>query len=272
MIARSLSLSLAVLAASSTVAYACKPDAKNRIDIYPTASELPENLLRIYIYYPRPMAATEGQKHVALLDAQGQRVNGAFLATNQDLWSPDRSRLTLLLDPGRVKSGLEAHEALGRALVPGQVYSLVVSGAAKDAQDCPLAQQDATHSFLVTDADVETPDPATWSVKEPRLGSLDPLHVDLGSTHDHLSMAYRLRVVDDEAEIVPGSIGLGSDEKTWLFTPRRPWRDVSYDLVIDQRLEDLAGNRPGVLFDRPISSEPTEWKNRLPFAPTSSAD
>lgn len=271
MIARSLSLSLAVVLAASTVAHACPPVAENRLDIYPTASELPENLLRIYIYYPRPMAVTEGQHHVTLLDAQGRRVNGAFLATNQELWSPDRRRLTLLFDPGRVKSGLEAHEALGRALVPGQSYSLVVSGAAKDAQGCPLAM-DATHSFLVTDADFETPDPATWLLTEPRLGSMDPLHVDLGSTHDHLSMAYRLRVVDDEAAVVPGSVELGPSEKTWLFMPRQPWSNMSYDLVIDQRLEDLAGNRPGVLFDRPISSEPTEWQNRLPFAPTSAAD
>lgn len=271
MIARSLSLSLAVLVAASTAGHACPPGAENRIDFYPTASQLPENLLRIYIYYPRPMAVTEGQQHVALLDAQGQRVNGAFLATNQELWSPDRSRLTLLLDPGRVKSGLVAHEALGRALEPGQSYALVVSGAAKDAQGCALGQ-DVTHSFSVTEADYETPDPAAWSLTAPRLGSMDPLRVDLGSTHDHLSMAYRLRVVDDEAEVVPGSIGLGPDETTWLFTPRRPWSDASYSVAIDQRLEDLAGNRPGVLFDRPVSSEPTDWLDRLPFTPVRKAD
>lgn len=271
MIARALPLSLAALLTASAVAAACPTVSENRVDVYPTAKELPENLLRIYIYFPRAMAVAEGMEHVVLLDDKGERVNGAFLATNQELWSPDRSRLTLLLDPGRVKSGLAAHEILGRALVPGQTYSLVISGAAMDAQGCPLGR-DVTHGFSVTEADYETPDPATWSLTKPRAGSLDPVSAALGSTHDHLSMAYRLRVVDSNSEIVPGSIALGPEEKSWQFRPRSPWGEMTYNLTVDERLEDLAGNRPGVLFDRPVSAESTDWPNRLPFTPTSEKD
>ena len=154
MIARSVPMALVALLAASVVAAACPEGLDDGVDIYPTAEELPENLLRIYLYFPRPMAATGGRQHVALHDRNGAPVNGAFLATNQELWSPDRSRLTLLLDPGRVKTGLAAHQLMGRALVPGENYTLVVSGSARDLQGCPLGG-DTTHSFSVTAADVE---------------------------------------------------------------------------------------------------------------------
>ncbi|MEM7718461.1 MAG: hypothetical protein AAF222_04600 [Pseudomonadota bacterium] len=266
MIARCLRAALAVLLTAGAATAACPTDADHKVDIYPTAAELPENLLRMYLYFPRAMAATEGMDSVTLLDDQGQRVNGAFLATNQELWSPDRSRLTLLLDPGRVKSGLAAHELMGRALVPGRHYTLVISGAALDAQGCALGH-DSLHSFSVIEADLDTPAPARWSLTAPRLGGTDPVRVDLGSTHDHLSMAYRLRVLDDASQVVPGAIALGPDETSWAFTPRSPWRDTTYTLAVDERLEDLAGNRPGILFDRPVSEPLGQWKSDLPFRP-----
>jgi len=259
-------LVLAAFMAAAPTAEACPARTASGVDIYPTASELPENLLRLYVYFPASMAPSEGLQSVTLLDGKDVPVNGAFLATNQELWSPDRRRLTVLLDPGRVKSGLAAHELMGRALVPGERYTLVVSGAALDSEGCTLGK-DARHSFTVAAADLQPPNPANWTLTEPRLGSSDTLGVDLGSTHDHLSMAYRIRVVDDEAKIVPGAIALGPSETSWQFTPRRPWQDVTYQLVVDERLEDLAGNRPGVLFDRPVSASLGDWLSTIPFTP-----
>ena len=266
MIRRTLPLALAAVMAAGTMANACSDGVNNPLDIYPTASELPENLLRFYVYFPRSMALTEGMDSVTLLDDSGVPVNGAFLPTHQELWSPDRQRLTVLLDPGRVKSGLAAHELMGRALVPGRSYTLVVSGNALDAAGCNIGT-DATYSFTVTKADVETPDPAAWDMTVPRLGSRDTLTVDLGSTHDHLSLAYRLRIFDDASQIVPGALALGPDEASWHFTPRDPWRATTYELIVDERLEDVAGNRPGVLFDRPVDTTPEVWVRTRPFMP-----
>jgi len=266
MIRQAKPLVLAGLMTAGTAATGCPDRVGSGVDIYPTAVELPENLLRLYIYFPRAMAPSEGLESVALLDAKGVPVNGAFLATHQELWSPDRRRLTLLLDPGRVKSGLAAHAVMGRALVPGQSYTLVVSGTALDAVGCPLGS-DATYRFTVTEPDYDTPDPALWSLIAPRLGSRDPVTVALGSTHDHLSLAYRLRVVDDIGQIVPGGLALGPEEKSWTFAPREPWRSIAYHLVVDERLEDVAGNRPGVLFDRPVDVAPSPWARTLTFRP-----
>jgi len=61
-----------------------------------------------------------------------------------------------------------------------------------------------------------------------------------------------------------------SDEETlWQFTPDRPWHAGKYKLVIDTRLEDLAGNsiaRPFEvdLFDTIQKTVPSETV-ALPF-------
>ncbi|MEO0384175.1 MAG: hypothetical protein AAF234_11555 [Pseudomonadota bacterium] len=253
----------------ATAAFAtCPAPELGQVDIYPTANVLPENLLRLYVYYPRAMAAGEGRPDVRLLDAEGAVVEGAFLPTREDLWSPDRRRLTLLFDPGRVKTGLIASEALGTVLVAGQAYTLEVPATAMDTNNCPLGTASAFH-FTVGPADIEPPDPSEWALTVPTAGTVEPLDVNLGSAHDHLSLAFRLRVIDARGEIVPGQIDLGAAEANWLFIPRSPWIAEQYVLAIEDTLEDLAGNRPGTLFDRPAGQDPAPWQNRLSFAPSS---
>ncbi|MEO0668781.1 MAG: hypothetical protein AAFZ99_12795 [Pseudomonadota bacterium] len=133
---------------------------------------------------------------------------------------------------------------------------LEVSGSALDTTGCPLGK-DTQHSFAVENADTAPPDPARWTIVTPRAHSTDSLHVDLDSAHDHLSMAFRLRVLDKDGNTVPGTIALGPAEELWEFTPRLPWTAYRYTLAIDERLEDLAGNRPGGLFDSPSDQAPS---------------
>lgn len=264
MIKSAAAVALAVLWSAGAAGAAC--DDPGPVEIYPTADVLPENLLRIYVYFPRPMALGQGIEMVRLVDAVGDTVEGVFLGNREDLWSPDRRRLTLLLDPGRVKTGLDAHEKLGRALVRGKAYAFVVSGSARFADGCAL-EHTTRHDFTVEPADIDPPQPTAWDLSQPRAASIDPLIVGLGSSHDHLSLAYRLRILDASGAVVPGAISLGPDEQSWLFTPRKAWKDARYMLVIDERLEDLAGNRPGLLFDRPLDQPPQPWQDTLAFTP-----
>ena len=268
MILRTVSATLAAFWVAGSALAAC-PDANDgHADFYPTAERLPENLLRIYVYFPRAMGQQEGVETVQLLDDKGDPLPGVFLANRSDLWSPDRHRLTMLLDPGRVKTGLIANAELGRALVPGRMYAFEVSGTALDADGCPLGTN-TRHEFMVTAADLDPPDPARWTLKAPAAKTTEPLIVSLGSAHDHLSLAFRLRVHDAKGRSLAGAISLGPGEETWQFTPLNPWSATPYYLVIDETLEDLAGNRPGQLFDRPIAQEPVPWTQKLQFTPHS---
>lgn len=266
MIGKIFTLALMFFAGTSSALANCPDDNSAHVDIYPSSNQLPENLLRIYVYFPRPMGMDEGLKNVMLLSHTGRSINGVFLSNREDLWSPDRRRLTLLLDPGRVKTGLLAHEALGHALVYEQSYVLVVSGAALDAMGCPLGE-DTQHRFTVAPPDKDRPDPESWELIIPSAHSKQALTVLLGSPHDHLSLAFRLRVVGPNGDVIPGKISLGPREESWKFTPRMPWRVSTYTLTIEDNLEDLAGNRPGALFDQPLNHQSKSWTSRLRFVP-----
>ncbi|MEM8960927.1 MAG: hypothetical protein AAGD38_05575 [Acidobacteriota bacterium] len=89
-------------------------------EIYPTADRLPANLLRAYVYFTEPMDRVGMLSSIDLLDADGEVVPGVFLANRHDLFSPDGRRLTLIFDPGRVKTGLAARDPRGRARVGGR--------------------------------------------------------------------------------------------------------------------------------------------------------
>lgn len=263
-------LAALLLAASGTAAACPVPGAGTGVDIYPTADELPANLLRFFVYFPRPMDRNGIVNHLVLVDETGQEVEGALLSNRYDLWSPDARRLTVLLDPGRVKTGLAVHDAMGRALETGQRYALVVRPTAQDAQGCTLGAETA-HAFVAGDADFDPPAPGDWTLIPPRVASRLPLIVGLGSPHDHLSLVYRLRVLGADGSPVTGRIELGDDEATWRFTPTSPWQDGPHSLAIDERLEDLAGNRPGTLFDQPSGAPVAQWPRALTWTPQRAA-
>lgn len=263
---RGLIASLAALCLGGQTALACVGPGTTQVDeLYPSANVLPENLLRLYLYFTGPMADADILPYIALHHEDGTLVEGVFLSNRFDLWSPDRTRLTVLLDPGRVKTGLYAHDALGRALVPGERYVLHVGTGAQDAAGCDLANA-FSHGFSVGPTDKEPPDPSNWTLDVPKTGSTDPLRISLGSSHDHLSMAFRIRVKQG-GQILPGRVGLESSETEWTFTPRAPWTSRSYELSIGEELEDLAGNRPGQLFDQPVGLELPQPDLQIWFEP-----
>ncbi|MEL7485633.1 MAG: hypothetical protein AAGJ87_00290 [Pseudomonadota bacterium] len=241
-------------------------DKIKKVEMYPTSAELPANLLRFYLYFPYKVAARNVLNHITLQDSTGRKVDGAFLENRYDLWSPDRRRLTLLLNPGRVKTGLGAHDTLGRALIPGQDYSLSVNETALRGEHCK-GRAKSVFRFSVTAADIDPPKPDSWLMVTPAAGTLGPLVVDLGSPHDHLSLAFRLRVTDPEGVGVPGRIHLGPDETVWRFTPSEPWSRSLHRLLIDETFEDLAGNRPSGVFDRPAGDRELSWTNELEWRP-----
>ncbi|MEM1428977.1 MAG: hypothetical protein AAGG09_05935 [Pseudomonadota bacterium] len=253
----------AAVSASGALALCAAPEP---VEVFPKAEHLPSNLLRAYVYFPRPMGQGDIMEHIALLDADGEEVAGAFLKNRYDLWSPDRTRLTLLFDPGRVKTGLAAHDALGRALEAGRDYAILVRGSARDAKGCALGP-DMTQAFRAGPADTQTPDPGAWGLHLPHSGTTEPLTLELGSPHDHLSLVYRVRVLDRAGQPVAGRIELSEGESVWIFTPAQPWPHEVHRISVDPRLEDLAGNRPGVLFDRPVDEPARAWEPERTWTP-----
>jgi hypothetical protein len=74
--------------------------------VNPTADRLPENTLRWYVHFSAPMTRGGAYRHVKLLCGETE-VSYPFLELDEELWSADGKRFTLLFDPGRVKRGLK---------------------------------------------------------------------------------------------------------------------------------------------------------------------
>jgi len=236
----------------ATPAYAADCVANATVtDIYPTAEVLPENLLRFYIYFDAAMSRENALDSIHLLDKQGKKVQGAFLANKVDLWSPDARRLTILFDPGRVKTGLVAHNELGRALNSGQQYSLLIDKSLRTADGCAL-ESPYRKTFKVSNEDFESPDLTKWKIIPPKAGTQDWFSLKLNGPHDHVSLAYQIRVIDPKGNILPGRIALDQNETEWRFKPDADWSTSSYRLQVNDTLEDVAGNRLTGSFEAPI--------------------
>jgi hypothetical protein len=218
--------------------------------IFPSADLLPENLLRFYIHFSAQMREGEALRHIHLQDSDGQEVAGAFLDTLEELWDKTGTRLTLLFDPGRVKTGLLAHEHLGRALCAGRGYRLVIDRTWRDARGEPLLTA-AEKTFTAAPARMAPLHVSRWQLLAPPAGTLAPLSIRFPEPLDHGGLLEFVRVHSADGALLQGQILLERAETVWRFVPESPWVPGRYGVHIDKRLEDPAGNNLFKPFDGP---------------------
>ena len=209
--------------------------------VHPTGDTLPENLLKFYIHFSAPMSRGEVYERVHLLDGRGNEVDYPFLKLGEELWDHSGTRITLLIDPGRIKRGLKPREDVGPVLEAGGNYTLMIDREWLDADSRQLAE---THrkSFKAAKADAVQPDPANWKLAVPAAGASDPLAVSFPEPLDHAMLERVLGVQDDRGRVVEGSIEIDRGDTRWQFVPRQDWQAGGYRLIIVTTLEDLAGN------------------------------
>jgi hypothetical protein len=226
--------------------------------VFPTADKVPENLLKIYLHFSAPMQRGDVYDFIKLLDDNGRPIVKPFLEVGEELWDPSCKRLTLLLDPGRVKQGLKPREELGPILQAGHEYTLVIEPSHADAAGKENWWYDAYGEpltaptrvrFRALPPDTRPVEPTEWTLSAPAAGGWAPLSVDLKRPLDHALLERVVRVVNADGKPVEGEIKLGEHETRWHFTPRAEWRAGDYVLEAESILEDLAGNRIGRAFE-----------------------
>jgi len=237
--------------------------------IYPSRREVPENLLRLYIQFSASMSQGNCYRRVHLRDeTTGTEVQQPFLELPQELWNPDGTRLTLLLEPGRVKHDLVPRGELGPILVSGRTYSLTVDPSWPDAEGRPLGAG-ARKAFLAVKAESKQLNPNSWAIETPPAGTLKPLSVRFPKPLDRALLERVLRVLRPVEVEIAGTIHITDDETRWTFEPREAWSAGRYVLAVSTRLEDPAGNSIGRPFEVDLKqsppSSPTPAVARLEF-------
>jgi hypothetical protein len=227
-----------------------------RVDrVYPSGDVLPANQLRIYIYFSAPMSQGEAGSRMRLLDADGREVPNVFLP-GEELWDPGFQRLTMTLDPGRIKRGLTSNQSIGLPIVEGRRYTLAIDKEWLDARGVPLVEG-FRKSFRGGPAQRTPPDPKGWIVTAPTAVSAAPLTVWFPVPLNYVLLQRMLWVMNGNAA-VEGTISVERQETIWKFTPRQPWPAGRYELVVDTAIEDLAGNHVGQPFDIDVFEHVTE--------------
>ncbi len=224
--------------------------------VYPTSDKLPENLLRIYLHFSVPMSQGGSYQYLHLFDEAGEEVERPFLTLPQELWSADGKRLTVLLDPGRVKQGLKPREQSGPVLIPEKKYTFTIDARWPDAKGRPL-EKSFQKIFETTKADIIQPNPDEWKITPPKAGTREPLSVLFDEPLDHGMLERVLSVVDAKSTEVLGEIQIDQKETRWQFTPDEPWTTGGHSLKIQTHLEDRVGNSIARPFEVDLNEPPS---------------
>jgi hypothetical protein len=233
-----------------------RPPTSRVLGIYPTAGLVPRNLLRLYVWFSAPMREGDAIHEVRLVDRSGAAMTGALLRTEHELWDASRRRLTVLLDPARLKRGLRDHIREGYPLRVGEPFRVVVDAGFRDARGSPLSAP-AERRYEVGPDERRHVDPALWSIGVPPAGTLEPLDIALGRSLDHALLIRCLRVTGPDSRPVEGDVTIGPEERSWRLTPSTRWGPSEHRLRVEPVLEDTAGNSVTRVFDRDLT-EPAD--------------
>jgi hypothetical protein len=216
--------------------------------IYPSGDVWPENMLRFYIHFSAPMSRGHRTDFVHLVDKHGNEIPDAILATYSDLWNPDATRLTVFFDPGRVKRGVGPNVAIGRAIVEGRRYAIVVDAAWPDATGRPLSSA-FRREFTAGAPAYRALDANDWRITAPRAGTRDAVSVVFPRPLDHALLERGLAVRTNDDVAIAGRASIDAAETRWSFMPDAPWPAGTHQLVAIREIEDPAGNRVGRAFE-----------------------
>lgn len=260
---------------SSLAAFAIPADSDistpEVVAIYPSGPDIPENTLRFYIQFSAPMMPHRAYEFIKLLDVNGKADTAAFMSFTQELWSEDRTQLTLLMDPGRIKRGVAQNVELGPALLEGNRYSIVIEEgwpSANGGQEAPRFEQ----PFVVSAALRSLPDVSFWRVDPPTLATRDPLIISFDRPFDQQLARSAIAVRDADSQVVSGTVSIEASEKRWRFRPDDVWTSSTLTLVVGAHLEDVAGNNFWDLLDHAVGTNAKIGDHHeilLELAPTS---
>jgi hypothetical protein len=228
-------------------------------NIFPSGGELPENLLRFYVYFSAPMQRGMAPDQIFLLGPDGTPVTDAFFNSPTELWDPSMRRLTLLLDPGRIKRGVGPNVVLGLPLRRGYRYTLVIGAGMTGAAGRPL-RKSFLKSFVVVTGVRDRIDPGQWAVEVPGSGTRRPLALMFPAPLDQALLSRSIHIVDADRNAVPGHVEIDRHEMRWAFTPASAWAAGPYRILIEPSLEDVSGNTTWAAFDAEPRVE-TPWQS-----------
>jgi hypothetical protein len=230
-------------------------------NVFPSSDLLPENLLRFYLCFSSPMQSGRVEKHVAILNPDGEPAPDVLYRAPVELWDRSMRRLTVLLDPGRLKRGVGPNRELGPPLKAGLEYTLVIDSGLLDWSGSPL-RESFFKTFRVAEPIREHIAIEKWKLLPPTKITRQPLTLLFPRPLDWAMLSQYLAVFSENGQRMEGRTVTDQCEKRWTFAPASPWSEGSYRVEVASGLEDVSGNNLLGPFDRPLRSSEDRTKEK----------
>lgn len=236
------------------------------VAIHPTLDTVPQNLLKMYFEFAQPMQEVgNALDYITVTNTtDGQKVQ-PFLRLESELWNSERTLLTLWLDPGRIKTDLIPNREKGLPLMTGKRYIIAVDSSWNSKTGIPLEKK-YTKTIVVGPRDDEKPDISSWKLRLQDATVGKKLYIDFGESMDAFLAKETMRVYDANVEEVKGEFKLENNSSRLVFTPVKHFITGDYEVSIQSKLEDLAGNNLNHLFDTDLKKAPNQKTSKAVFS------
>lgn len=233
-----------------------------KLSIFPSTDTVPENILKLYLRFSEPMVEGKSLRHIHLLNQAGDTLQGTFLDLQPELWNIESTLLTLWFDPGRVKRDLIPNREQGSPILKDQDYKLIIDGVWKSKAGREIGNT-TFKKFIVQERDETIPDINHWVIQNPNSESRNILLVQFSEVLDYSLIQSTIAIVNPNKNIVDGTYEILKQENGIRFTPTQNWQKGEYSIVVETKLEDLAGNNLLRPFDRDVTQigEPMDKKS-----------
>ena len=221
--------------------------------VFPSADVVPENLLRFYVCFSRPMRRGWAAEQISLVGPDGRPAPDVLYRPPLELWDRSMRCLTVLLDPGRLKRWVGPNRELGPPLEMGQRYALAIGSAMVDASGRPL-RRNFDKPFVVAQAVREPVAIMHWKVLAPAANSRQALTIQFPRSLDWALLRNAITVVGDDELPISGRVAIEEGERSWSFTPASPWTARRPAIRVAPDLEDVCGNTLCAAFDGPLQA------------------
>jgi hypothetical protein len=223
------------------------------IKILPSTKQWPENMLKFHIQFNKAVSLPFFYNHIQFISEDNDLLAGIILDLGQILVNDEDNLVTLWIEPGRQKRGIDPNVELDSPLKIGKNYSIRIKASLKDKRGIPM-QSDYSHPFQIKEADRTSPKPEKWKIKTPLKDSTFPIEINLQEDLDYKSVLSSVKI-QLESKTIKGRLKYQFDQQKVLFYPNLPWEKGNYLIFVDKELEDLAGNNLERLFDEDIKSK-----------------
>ncbi|WP_435622528.1 Ig-like domain-containing protein [Flagellimonas sp.] len=253
--------------ASFTIDKSSSEKAPELLAIYPSFDTVPQNLLKMYFVFSEPMQHSKSAlDFIRVFDNTTQKETDVFLEMQTELWNKEHTRLTLWLDPGRIKTDLIPNREKGLPLLQNHNYTISIDSLWTSAQGNSLSKK-YHRTISVVGKDLQRPNPKLWDIIVPEINTRNPLEIHFNEPMDAILVLETIQIRNSKDQTLEGTISLSENESKLVFKPIEKWTLGTYSIHVNPVLEDLAGNNLERLFDTDLQNATTIQKidNTLTF-------